>query len=422
MHHYPVTSLSWGSSTRYESGHLTISRNDLLQYLEAQGLLKEVEIEEIQLVLPHTSTRVVNIFDVFAARCRLGEGAVNYPGILGPQTGVGHGTSATLDHFAVLAISKRENRYNKILDMSGPGSEVTPYSSFHHLALMIKPKKNDLDDTQYQILMKKIGLCAGTYLAQVASTTPCSRSVTYTLHKEMNEKLPRVAYICMLSSHQRSFLGEPVLYGDDVSGLLPTILHPNEFLDGAVIAPGWNLCIDSYSFQNNPVVLELYERHGKEVDFAGVVVCVAHITRDKRDRTVQMATSLVKNILKADCAVLSKVGGGIPESDLLAMVKVLEENQITTTPIIWSHMGDGTIEDSLSVSAHWADAVVSVGINEAWLQLSAQDRVIGGGVPVPYIDQSADEKVLSSAVQVHYRDFCGAINQLGNSKVSLVEY
>jgi len=126
MHHYPVTSLSWGSSTRYESGHLTISRNDLLQYLEAQGLLKEVEIEEIQLVLPHTSTRVVNIFDVFAARCRLGEGAVNYPGILGPQTGVGHGTSATLDHFAVLAISKRENRYNKILDMSGPGSEVTP--------------------------------------------------------------------------------------------------------------------------------------------------------------------------------------------------------------------------------------------------------------------------------------------------------
>lgn len=429
MHHYPVRSLSWGASTQYKDGHLSVNKEELLHMLNKKGLLTDVEIEDIQLIQPHTSVRVVNIFDVFAARCRLGQGAVNYPGVLGPLQLVGNGQTATLDHFAVLAVSRRINRYNKILDMSGPGSEVTPYASFYHIALLIKPKCAQLEETKYHTLMKKIGLHTGCYLAQVAATTPPDRTTYYSLEgpvdqtkPPMHHQRPRVAYVCMLSSHQRSAFGEPVLYGDDVSGLLPTVIHPNEFLDGAVIAPVYNLGIDTYSFQNNPVILNLYRRHTGDVDFAGVVVCVAHITRDRRERTVQMAANLVKNILMADAAVLTKVGGGIPESDLLAIVKILEENQVATTPIIWAHWGDGTLEDSLSVTSPLANAVVSVGINEEWLSLSAQKQVIGGGVPVPYIAQSEDDHVLSSALQVHYRDVCGAINQLGSSKVSLVEY
>ena len=60
-------------------------------------------------------------------------------------------------------------------------------------------------------------------------------------------------------------LDEPILYGDNVRSLLPTVLHPNEVLDGAVIAPYWAFGAETYSVQNHPVVSHInrliYQAH-----------------------------------------------------------------------------------------------------------------------------------------------------------------
>lgn len=418
---YPVKSIVWGEATQYNSGELSINREELLAHLQKHGLLNELEITDMALVVPGTATRVVNIFDVFAARARLGKSAVDYPGVLGPLQSVGDGVTAALDNFSVLAISSRSSKYNKVLDMSGPGSVLTPHSGFFHLALRAEPKRPDMTRGEYYGGVKRIGLCAGSFLARFAAAASPADTLNYTLNPRPLG-LPRAAYICMLNSHQRSEAGEPVLYGDDVSGLLPTILHPNEFLDGAVIAPYWNMGIDTYSFQNNPVIMGLYDRHGKDLDFAGVVVCVAHITRVQRERSVQMIANLVQGVLGADLAVITKVGGGIPESDLMMTVESLEQRGIRTAAMFSSRMGDGTIKDSLTAYSAAADAIGSVGVSDAWVDLPEQVKVVGGSTVGPFTDEPDDKpKPANTAIRVRYRDISGTINQLGASRVAMVE-
>jgi glycine reductase len=422
MYRYPVRSVEWGEATRYNAGRLIVNRDHLLEYLQSKKLLNDLEITDMALVSPDTPTRIVNIFDVFAARTRLGKGAVDYPGVLGPQQSVGDGVSATLDNFTVMTTTGKISRfYNKLLDVSGFGSAITPYACMFHLALSVMPKQADMPQPAYFVGLKRIGLCVGSYLAQAAAEAAPEHTDTFTLEPRP-QGLPRAAYVCMLSSHQKSEVGEPVLYGDDVSGLLPTILHPNEFLDGAVGTQYWSFAIDTYSQQNNPVILGLYEKHGKEVDFAGVVVCVAHITRERRERSVQMIANLVHTVLGADIAIVSKVGGGIPESDLMMSIEALEKRGVCTSAVIMSHMGDGTIQDSQSVYYAAADAVASAGIQDTWVDLPEQKEAFGGSTIGPFSSVPGSKPVpANAAVRLDYRDVAGAISQIGANYVKMVE-
>ncbi|WP_102348894.1 glycine/sarcosine/betaine reductase component B subunit [Bacillus sp. Marseille-P3661] len=421
QYQYPVTSIDWGETTNYQFGTLSINYDDLMKELSQKGDLDQVVITDIELVLPGTNTRVVNIFDVLPAQARLGENSVNYPGVLGPAQTVGDGDSAALENFAVLAISSIEERDNKLLDMAGIGATLTPYSEFFHVAFRAEPKK-EISQAVYYLALKKIGLRIGSYLARTAATSQqCPITKTYSLETG-DYKLPNAAYVFMIASHQKSETGEPILYGDDVSGLLPTILHPNEVLDGAVIAPFWNLGIDTYTFINNPVLLELYDRHGKDINFTGVVICVAHITREKRARTATMISNLVHEILNSDIAVLTKLGGGIPESDLMAAIELLEENGVSTSSVIWSTMGNGTIKDSLSAHSDAANALASAGIFDETVELPGQEIVVGGtNVDHLISEQSGNYHDAHEPILVHYRHICGAISQLGASKVGMIE-
>src|SRR5262249_54264303 len=105
-------------------------------------------------------------------------------------------------------------------------------------------------------------------------------------------RLPKVVYVFQIHSHQRpTVAGEPLLYGDNARHLLPVLLHPNEVLDGAVLQ-GYN-ARGTYIVQNHPVILELYRRHGDDLDFGGVVAVVAHQTAEERERSAVMASNLV---------------------------------------------------------------------------------------------------------------------------------
>src|SRR5690606_19594215 len=141
----------------------------------------------------------------------------------------------------------------------------------------------------------------------------------------------------------------------------------------------------------NPVVEALYNRHGKELAFSGVVVNVAHITRERRERSVLMAANLVSTVLKADLAVITKVGGGSPESDTMMLIEALEQKGVKTSAILWSHYGDGNYAgDSLSAYSPAADAVASAGVYDAWFELGPQETVIGGRTAGPFTTDPSD--------------------------------
>jgi len=423
IHQYAISSVQWGNENAYKAGRLTIDRDAMVSRLESDGAFQDLVLTDLELIHPHTGTRIINIFDVLPAHARLGEGATDYPGLLGPMQTAGGGLSAQLADFSLLALSSLPNRYNKVLDKDGPGAELSPYGSHVHIAFRAEPRRPDMKRNDYFIQLKKMGLRLGAYLAGIAgnSPSPPSSSAVYSLDPRP-DGLPRAVYVCMLASLQNWEKGEPILYGNDMANMIPTVLHPNELLDGAVVAQNFNLGIDSWSLVNNPVVKELYARHGKELNFAGVVIYASHVTRDQRERSVEMTCNLVKHILRADMAVFTKVGGGIPESDVMIAVENLEAQGVTTAAILWSQWGDGTVNDILSAFSPAADALASVGINDVMLRLPPQERVVGGETLDPLSDDpGAPPQPADKEIVLRCRELCGAINQLGASKVALIE-
>ncbi len=94
--------------------------------------------------------------------------------------------------------------------------------------------------------------------------------------------LPRIAYIFPMHSHQHpTQQKETVFYGSNIQGFMPTIVHPNEILDGALM---FSYSAFTWFAQNHPVIHELYRRHGRDLWFAGVVLTVAPVD-DCRKRT-----------------------------------------------------------------------------------------------------------------------------------------
>ena len=73
-------------------------------------------------------------------------------------------------------------------------------------------------------------------------------------------------------------MGEPILYGADTDGMLPVLLHPDEWLDGALV-PSYHNSLggaETYFYQNHPVIGELYRRHhAQELNFVGTVATIA---------------------------------------------------------------------------------------------------------------------------------------------------
>src|SRR3989442_5107677 len=115
--------------------------------------------------------------------------------------------------------------------------------------------------------------------------------------------------------------------------MLPVVLHPNEWLDGALL-PSYHASLggaETYFYQNHPVITELYRRHqARELNFVGTVATIASANNSDRERNCHFAANLVKWALKADAAVLTKFGCGVPHTDLSETARLLEGRGIKT--------------------------------------------------------------------------------------------
>src|SRR5262249_12780162 len=107
------------------------------------------------------------------------------------------------------------------------------------------------------------------------------------------KELPRVVWV-----HQIRAQGPMVqtfLYGHEASGMVPTILHPNELLDGALVSGNYKTGtkIPTYRHTRHPSLLALYGRHGHDLNFAGVIVARGHHeTEELKQRSAHMVAKL----------------------------------------------------------------------------------------------------------------------------------
>ena len=386
---YPVVRITLGDETRYLDGELFVDPRDICARMSNQTYFEDVTVH-----VAHSgdSTRIIHIVDVVEPRHKVtGPGCV-FPGVIGPPAQVGSGRTARLSGMAVVTTSEPaagEGYYwrEAILDMSGPGARFSPFSQNANLVLEITPRLpgpdthakdvemiNTIRGSAYSqrlnMALRKAQIGLASYLAETVTGFQPASVDTYEL-TEVNQKLPRVAYCAQV-------MGE-FLYGQSI-GWQPTLLHPNELMDGAMYRP-FNtpgaVRTTIYHHQNNPILNDLYQRHGKDLNFLGVLLVPAGPENlNEKELGTGYATKLLR-MMGAEGIVISWMGGGHLAVDPMLLIRNCERAGISAT-LLSPEMAQTPDDTGFVYFAPEAKAIVSTGNYEEEVNLPPVDRVIGG--------------------------------------------
>ncbi|MAF52817.1 MAG: hypothetical protein CL694_07370 [Chloroflexi bacterium] len=385
---------------------------------------------EVHLARPGESTRIVNVLDVVEPRHKIaGPGRV-FPGLLGPPTMVGSGRTHRLSGVTVIETSESldgEPNFwrDSMLDMSGPGAEYNLFADKLNLVLEFEPKTEFSDEELERLALTNLnrgsawvehyhrsvriaGLKVAEHLAECTRDLEPDRLDTYELGP-VDPELPRVAYSCQVLFH--------LLYGEFL-GSLPALVHPNELMDGALVNTHNTVASTrdaTHVLQNHPVVRELYDLHGKELDFVGVLVYQGQIkSQDDKEQSTDHALTALQ-MMAVDGIVMTWTGAGNPGIDVMLLCQKCEQQGIKTT-IINTEMGLTPEDTGFVHFVPEADAIVNAGNYEETVTLPAVEEVIGGPkLMEPDLDAAGP-------LEVPLRYLHGSTNVMGASRLAGVRY
>ena len=406
-----VDDLAAGPATRLAGRRLEVDVDGLRALLAADLRLTGVRLD---LVHPGERCRIGRVFDVVAPRAKL-DGGEDFPGVVGGVARAGHGTTLALDGVAVVATDQQTDSVGTlaVIDMAGPNAELSAFGRTRNLVISAWPASGT-ERSDYLAAVRLAALKTAVCLARAARAAPPDRVEVFELPPSPRvppelAHLPRVAYVFQIHSHQRpTGVDEGILYGDPVRRMLPTIVHPNEVLDGAVLRGFMGRSVTTWATQNHPMIKALYAQHGRTLWFAGVVVTVAQATEPERVRSAFLAAGLVAHTLGADGAVLTKIGGGAPHVDMAQAASQCEALGVRTTAVVEDMSTDGSAEGMLLFDLPGVDSLVNIGSSQEPLTLPAVDRVVGA-------DDLAAK--LLGETRATYGGLCGAIEQVGTTRV-----
>ena len=206
---------------------------------------------------------------------------------------------------------------------------------------------------------------------------------------------------------------------------MPTMITPNEVMDGAIISgncvsPGSKTT--TYMHQNNAVIRELLKIHGTEINFMGIVLNPLMTTLKEKFRDRMLTVREVK-MLGADGVIISQEGFGNPTTDLMIVCQELEHNGIKTVIITNEDAGVDGMSESLPDSVQEANAIVSTGNSNATVMLPAMEKTIG---ILKEVERVCGGNVTSiqedGRLLLEIHGIMGGHNLQGNTKLGAVTY
>lgn len=420
--HHPVTDLQFGPSGRLDGTVLIIDAAELRRLILQDEAIVSVEFD---IARPGEACRAGPIFDVIEPRAKAPGSGVDFPGILGAATTAGLGTTHVLTGAAVSVVAEispdlTRSATGRVLEMSGTPANASEYSSLRHL-IIIPHTKPGLARQALEKAYRIAGIRAAVALARCALNqhpADAQRFAPVGPAEKGREGLPRVAYIGQIFSRQRKpEVDEPILYGANTDGMLPVMLHPDEWLDGAIVPSlhSWFGGTETYFYQNHPVILDLYRRHhAHEINFVGTVATIAGSDNFDRERHCQAAATLIQWNLSADGVVLTKYGGGLPHADLAETARLLEGMGIRTAVMVSDVSRDRRVESALLFNVPAVDAIVYNGGNGTQWEVPAVDHVIAATT------QFAE--LLTGPMTLDANNIVGVTNQQGASRMRALVY
>jgi glycine reductase complex component B subunit alpha and beta len=417
---HPVSEVRFDGGTRFNGSALGIDKDELRQMVLQDARIESIDFE---IVRPGESCRAGPVFDIVEPRAKEPGASPDWPGVLGAPLTAGSGTTHVLQGMAVTVLREQSPGESRgatgyILEMSGAAGAGSHYAKLHHLVI-IAHTKDALPAHSRHRAYRLAQLKVAAQLARVAFSSPPAQ--TEVLENKIDTEragLPRFAYIGQIFSRQRKpEAEEAILYGADTEGMLPTLLHPNEWLDGALL-PSYHASLggaETYFYQNHPVITALYRRHrARELNFAGTVATIASADNFDRERNTRFVANLVKWALKADAAVLTKFGGGVPHTDLSETARLLECDGIKTSVQVTDLARDRRVESALLFNFPEVNAIVCIGGNSTSWTLPRVERVLAAN--------SGLAELLAGPFEIDSLNVIGVANQQGASRLRSVMY
>mgnify|MGYP000852032540 CR=1 FL=1 len=385
--YYDVKRAVWANKTRLADGVLHINRDEIETLVKP--ILGGIAEARFELVAPGENTRIIHVLDTVQPMYKPEGNA--YPGIIGPPTTTGSGATNLLRGFVVMesaalpwesssASSGLLYPRDAIVDMTGPVSEYSPFSHTSNLVMcynLVEGKSS----AEYDAAIRLSAMRVADYLARVTQEAQPDEVELFSLDDAADD-LPKVVLVWQCQN--QGVYANTLLYGHPIDNLVPTCLHPNEMLDGAVVSGNYvwpAFKVPTYLHANHPILLELYRRHGVDLNFAGVVFSRSHNpTHWHKERSASFCVKLAR-MLGAQGLVMAWEGGGNAAVDAMLTIEYAEKLDIAATAVTFEFGGqDGTEGDLLVDSVPEAIAIVSGGSIEKTISLPPVDRVVGSEV------------------------------------------
>ena len=170
LHIVKIQDIQFGNKTRINNGVLYISRGELQELLEGDKRLGKVDIEVAR---PGEKCRILQVADVIEPRAKIGSDSEDFLGSAGKHLTTGEGKTCVLRGAAIVMSDYRKkgeltisrDPRGDIIDMCGPGSEISAYGKTFNVVLLPQPKDR-VSTLDYQAALKIAGLKTEAYLAR----------------------------------------------------------------------------------------------------------------------------------------------------------------------------------------------------------------------------------------------------------------
>jgi hypothetical protein len=309
-----------------------------------------------------------------------------FPGSLNPVEHVGEGTTHRLSGMAVIATAAYEGtvraglavQRSALLDMWGPGADASRFSSLLGLVLVMRLKET-LSDLDAHQAIQGAELKVAQRLAELTVGNHAESTEAFDLN-DTRPDLPAVVLIqgCLTDSH--NVHSGVSYYGLPIRDSLATFLHPNELLDGAITVTATRAVGHfpiTWDWQNHPLALGLCRQHGKQINFLGVVLERIQFDTFLGKEVAAHSASHLAATLGADGALVAWIGSGNAFVELMLTIRACEQRGIKTVLITYEFGGKDGVDSPLLYYLPQADAVVSSGSRDRWLELPVPERVVG---------------------------------------------
>ncbi|WXR61627.1 glycine/sarcosine/betaine reductase component B subunit [Peptostreptococcaceae bacterium AGR-M142] len=419
-----IKDIKFSSETKIENNTLFVNKEELISTLMEIDHITDVEL---YIAKPGDSIRITPVKDVIEPRVKIdGNGGI-FPGVMNKVDTVGEGKTNVLKGMAVVTTGKIVGFQEGIIDMTGEGAKYTPFSKLNNL--VVKAERDEsLNQHQHEYAMRMVGFKTAMYLAEAGRDVEPDSIKTYEtkpLFEQASEykDLPKVGYVYMLQT--QGLLHDTYVYGVDAKKIVPTIMYPTEIMDGAIVSGNCVSACDknpTYVHLNNPIIEDLYERHGKDFNFMGVIITNENVYLADKERSSNWSAKLCE-YMGLDGVIISQEGFGNPDTDLIMNCKKIEMKNIKTVISTDEYAGRDGGSQSLADADIRANAVVTNGNANQVIKLPKMDKVIGYIEVADTIAGGFDGSLKEDgSIEIEIQGITGATNEIGFGHLSSKGY